>query len=147
MNIKNFLFSATLLPFTVMADFTHLSTQAVQAKMAKGVAIIDVRRVDEFEQYGVIPGAHKMTFFDERGNYNAKQWLDDLSKIIKTKDTPFILVCAHANRSKTIGRFLDAKTDYKNIFELKGGINYGWIDKGLATTKISAIKQKAWYQF
>jgi rhodanese-related sulfurtransferase len=55
--------------------------------------------------------------------------------LIKSKDTPFILVCAHANRSKTVGKFLNAKTGYKNIFELAGGINYGWIDKGLSTTK------------
>jgi hypothetical protein len=37
-----------------------------------------------------------------------------------------------------IGRFLDKKTAYQNIFELDGGINRGWIDKGLATTKIAA---------
>ncbi|SMN16149.1 hypothetical protein CRYPA_29 [uncultured Candidatus Thioglobus sp.] len=53
-----------------------------------------------------------------------------MSKIVKNKNDEFILVCAHANRTKTIGRFLEIKTEYKNIYELDGGINYGWIDKG-----------------
>jgi rhodanese-related sulfurtransferase len=56
------------------------------------------------------------------------------------------LVCAHANRSKTVGKFLNAKTGYKNIFELAGGINYGWIDKGLSTTKTPASDTKPWYK-
>jgi hypothetical protein len=58
-----------------------------------------------------------------------------------------VLVGAHANRTKIIGKFLDKKTNYKDIFELDGGINYGWIDKGLPTTKIAAGKGKSWYQF
>jgi hypothetical protein len=31
----------------------------------------------------------------------------------------FVLVCAHASRTKIIGRFLDKKTAYQNIFELE----------------------------
>ncbi len=136
-----------LFSLNVIADFTTLSTKQVQAKIAEGVAVIDVRRQDEYERYGIIKGAYKLTFFDHRGNYNVQKWLKDLSRIIKTKDTPFILVCAHSNRTKTIGKFLNTKTDYKNIFELKGGINYGWIDKALPTTKIPINNGKPWYQF
>ncbi|MBA5248488.1 MAG: rhodanese-like domain-containing protein [Gammaproteobacteria bacterium] len=141
--------STFLLFFSVnaIADFTTLSTQQVQEKIAAGVAVIDIRRMDEYEQYGVIKGAHKLTFFDDKGNYNVQKWLKDLSAIVKTKDTPFILVCAHANRSKTVGKFLNKKKSYNNIFELKGGINYGWIDKGLPTTKMLANNGKPWYQF
>ncbi|WXT99784.1 MAG: hypothetical protein Ctma_0488 [Catillopecten margaritatus gill symbiont] len=137
----------TLFPLFANADFTTLSTEQVQDKITQEVVIIDVRRQDEYNKYGVIAGAHKLTFFDERGNYNAKKWLEDLAKIVKTKDTPFILVCAHAIRTNTIGNFLNTKTDYKNIFELKGGIIDSWIDKGLATTKIPAGKAKPRYKF
>jgi hypothetical protein len=42
--------------------------------------------------------------------------LRDLSKIVPNKATPFVLVCAHASRTKIIGRFLDKKTAYQNIF-------------------------------
>jgi rhodanese-related sulfurtransferase len=142
-----------LLPLSVIAEFRSLSTQEVQAKIAQGVPIIDVRRAEEFEKFGVIPGSHKLTFFNKQGRYNIEKWLQDFSKIVKNSNDEFILVCAHANRTKTIGSFLDSKTRYNNISELAGGIKYGWIDKGLATTKIPAktIKshkeEKPWYQF
>ncbi|MDC9714931.1 MAG: rhodanese-like domain-containing protein, partial [Gammaproteobacteria bacterium] len=77
-----------LLSLNALADFTTLSTDEVQAKIKQGVAIIDIRRQDEYARYGVIPGAYKLTFFDNKGNYNAKKWLKDLSDIVKTKDTP-----------------------------------------------------------
>ncbi|CAC9497600.1 hypothetical protein [uncultured Gammaproteobacteria bacterium] len=134
-----------LLPAFVQAEFKTLSTEQAQDKIKQGLVIIDVRRQDEYEQYGVIPNTHKLTFFDKNGRYDIQQWLRDLSKIVPNEDTPFVLVCAHANRTKTIGRFLDKETNYKNIFELDGGINRGWIDKGLATTKIAADKGKPWY--
>ncbi|QKQ24186.1 hypothetical protein HUE58_03340 [Candidatus Ruthia endofausta] len=54
-----------------------------------------------------------------------QKWLSNLSNIVKTKGTPFILVCAHSNRTKIIGRFLDTKIDYQHILELSGGINNG----------------------
>jgi hypothetical protein len=38
------------------------------------------------------------------------------------------------------------KNKIENIFELDGGINRGWIDKGLATTKIAANQGKPWYK-
>ena len=147
--MKHILLLLTFLSFNSVAGFSTLSTEQVQAKIKQGVAIIDVRRIDEYNKVGVIPNSHKLTFFDATGKYNAQKWLKDLEKIIPTKDTPFILVCAHANRTKTIGKFLAAKTDYKNIYELAGGINYGWVDKGLATTKTAAknTTNSPWYKF
>ncbi len=136
-----------LLSLEVFADFTTLSTKQVQEKIARGVVIIDVRRQDEVDKYGMIPSAHKLTFFDNKGNYNVQKWLNNLSGLIKTKDTPFILVCAYANRTKIIGRFLNAKTDYRHIFELGSGINNGWIDKGLSTTKALAGLKEPWWKF
>ncbi len=147
MTMKKLLILFALFPLVVKAEFTTLSTQKTQDKVKQGVLIIDVRRQDEYNKYGIIPNSHKLTFFDKSGRHNAYQWLDDLSKIVPNYDTPFILVCAHANRTKTVGRFLDEKTEYKNIFELGGGINEGWIEKGLATTKIAISKGKSWYKF
>lgn len=131
-----------------LPHFKTLTTEEVQQKIAQGVAVIDIRRVDEWNAFGVIPSAKKLTFFDRNGKYDAKLWLEKLKTIIKDENTPFILVCAHANRSKAVGKFLNDKTNYKHIYELSGGINYGWIDKGLATTKIPAKEVKnPWYKF
>lgn len=132
----------------VFADFKTLSTEQFQTQQKAGVAIIDIRRLDEYQKYGIIANSHKLTFFDKNGKYNTQKWLSDLAKIVPTKDTPFILVCAHANRTKTVGRFLSNKVGYKTVQELSGGIIDGWIAKGLATTKLQANKtSKAWYKF
>ncbi|KAA0444656.1 MAG: rhodanese-like domain-containing protein [Candidatus Thioglobus sp.] len=137
-----------LLPLLARADFTTLSTEKVQAKIAQGVTVIDIRRDEEFKQYGIIPKSHKLTFFNKKGRYNAPKWLKSFAKIVPNKDTPFILVCAHANRTKILGRFL-SEQGYKNVSELAGGINYGWIDKGLSTVKTAGKdgKNKPWYKF
>ncbi|MBE8232201.1 MAG: rhodanese-like domain-containing protein [Endozoicomonadaceae bacterium] len=136
-----------IISFNALADFQTLSTQQVQQAKKDGVAIIDIRRADEFQQYGVIPGAHKLTFFDKNGQYDTQKWLSSLKKVVPDQDTPFILVCAHANRTKTVGRFLSGKLGYQNVQELDGGIIGGWVDKGLATTKIPAGEGKSWYKF
>jgi rhodanese-related sulfurtransferase len=69
-----------LLPAFVKADFKTLSTEQVQDKIKQELVIIDVRRQDEYQQYGIIPNAHKLTFFDKNGKYNIERWLRDLSK-------------------------------------------------------------------
>jgi len=132
--IKKILF--TLLFSTLLfANFTSMSSIQVQEAIKKGVAVIDIRRADEWKQYGIIDGSYKITFFDEKGGYDGAKWMKQFTKIVKTKDQPFILVCAHANRSKVVGKMLFQQLGYKNVYELEGGINYGWIDKGLKTVK------------
>ncbi len=132
---KKLLFISILFVSSLFADFTTLSTTQVQEAIKKGVVIIDVRTPAEFKQFGIIKGAHKLTFFDERGNYDINQWMSEFTKIVKDKNQPFILYCAHANRSKVVGKFLSEQAGYKNVSELEGGINYGWIDKGLKTVR------------
>lgn len=99
------------------------------------MAIIDVRRPDEWRLTGVIENSEKITFFDADGSYDIEKFMDAFTKVVTTKEQPFILVCAHANRTKSIGELLGLQLQYTNVYELDGGINYGWIDKGLATVK------------
>ncbi len=115
---------------SLQADFKSLNTLEVVEAMKKGIEVIDVRRQEEWSHYGIIKGSHKLTFFDNAGRYNLNKWLIDFKKIVKNKNQAFILVCAHANRTKFIGKILNKEFDYKNVYELDGGINYGWIDKG-----------------
>ncbi|BFU77494.1 hypothetical protein ALC152_07090 [Arcobacter sp. 15-2] len=128
-------FLILLLGNIMLADFTTLSTSAVQEEIKKGTVLIDIRREDEWSHYGIIEGSHKITFFDNYGKYDINKWMEQFVKIVKTKKQKFILVCAHANRTKIVGNFLKNELKYENVFELDGGINYGWIDKGLSTVK------------
>lgn len=124
-----------LVTSSLLAEFKTLSTQDVEEAMKKGIPLIDIRRVEEFKKYGVIKGSYKLTFFDSKGRYNIEKWMGEFTKIVKNKEQPFVLVCAHANRTKVVGKFLSEKAEYKNVQELEGGINYGWIDKGRKTIK------------
>lgn len=115
--------------------FKSLSTDDFLEKLEEGYTIIDVRRQDEWDATGVIEGSVKITFFDETGQYDAKAFLDVFTKVVTHKDQPFILVCAHANRTKSIGEFLGLQMGYKHVFELDGGIIHGWINLGYGTVR------------
>jgi rhodanese-related sulfurtransferase len=115
--------------------FKSLSTREFQQKREEGFTVIDIRTSGEWEADGIIEGSHKITFFDEMGGFDIDTFLDAFSKVVTSKEQPFIMVCAHANRTKTAGEIMGSKLGYKNVYELDGGINWGWIDKGLATVK------------
>jgi len=117
------------------ASFSEVDYKQLQNMIKKGVKVIDIRRIDEFKRFGIIKSAHTLTFFDDRGNYDISSWMNKFTKIVKSKDESFVLYCAHANRSKVVGDFLSKQVGYKNVYDLKGGIEYGWIDKGLKTVK------------
>lgn len=119
----------------LMEGFTTLTTKQVQEALKEGVVVIDIRRADEWERFGIIDGSHKITFFDAQGRYDIDAWMADFTQLVKDKDQRFILVCAHANRTKSIGELLGIQFGYKYVQELDGGINYGWLDKGLSTVK------------
>ena len=115
------------------AKFTTLSTSQVQEAIKNNIVIIDIRRDDEYKKFGVIKTSHKLTFFNKHGKYDIDAWLGKFTKIITNKNQKFILVCAHANRTKVVGKMLSNHLGYQDVNELNGGINYGWIDKGLKT--------------
>ena len=127
---------SAILTSSVFAEFATIDTEKMQIFLKNKSAIfIDIRRVDEFKQYGIIENSHKLTFFDNRGEYDIDKWMTKFIKIVKNKEQPFVLICAHANRTKVVGNFLNTQVGYKNVYDLEGGINYGWIDKGFQTIK------------
>jgi len=135
------MFKKLLLAMLVCVSIANAAFREVDEKelqqMVKenNVTIIDIRRDDEFKQYGIIKDSKTITFFDGRGKYDIPSWMNEFVKVVKTKKQPFIIYCAHANRSKVVGNFLSKQLGYENVYDLKGGINYGWLDKGLKTVK------------
>lgn len=134
--LKIFL-SLSFFMVSLFADLKVIDNNQLLEMQAKGVEIIDIRTVAEWKETGVINGAKMLTFFDEKGKYDMTKWLNDFSQIVKDKDTSFIIYCAHANRTKMVGNFLNKELGYKNVYELNGGINYGWIDKGMKTVPVN----------
>jgi len=105
-----------------MSELVDLQPRIVEKMINdNSVVMIDVRREDEWERTGVIKNAHKMTFFDEYGRHDVEGWMNEFESIVKDKNQTIVLICAHANRTRTIGNFL-IDQGYKNTAHLFGGM-------------------------
>ena len=113
----------------VIAKFLSIDDATLIKMQKKGIIVIDIRTQKEQKETGIIKNAIPITFFDEKGKAHAADFMFKLGHYIKDKNTPFIIYCAHANRSKAIGKWLNS-LGFKKVYELKGGIVYGWLQKG-----------------
>lgn len=114
-----------------MTNLIDLYPKEVEQLINENVVMIDVRRESEFINTGIIKNSIALTFFDDFGNYNIENWLSEFQKYVKSKDQMFILICAHANRTKMIGNFL-IEQGYTNVAHLYGGIAL-WLDENRET--------------
>lgn len=117
-------------PVASLADVTQVSNAELKVLRDKGVALIDVRRPDEWAASGVIEGSHLLTFFDKHGKYDVKQWVSELDKIAPD-DQPFVLICEVGGRTGSISKLLDRKLGFSNVHNLTSGIRQ-WIKDGEA---------------
>lgn len=104
-----------------MNILAELQPKIVEKMIDDNIIMIDVRRKEEFKRTGVIKNAHLLTFFNEVGEYDIKSWMKEFDKLVTSKEQTFILICAHANRTKVIGNFL-IEQGYKNAAHLFGGM-------------------------
>lgn len=119
-------FLATLFSVTAMADITQVDNASLEQLRADGVAIIDVRRQDEWEKTGLIQGSHPLTFFDEKGRYDIQAWVSELDAIVKP-DQAVVLICAHGVRTSKIAALLDKRLGYSKVHNVTEGIS-AWLD-------------------
>lgn len=104
-----------------MNNLVDLQPRIVEKMINDNIVMIDVRRVDEWKRTGVIKNAHLLTFFDEFGNYDIENWIKKFEELVTSKEQTFVLICAHGNRTRTIGNFL-IEQGYKNTSHLFGGM-------------------------
>lgn len=116
------------------SQLNNITPSESKELLEQNIPYIDIRRADEWSATGIIKGAYKLTFFDGFGNYDLDKWMSEFEKIVKSKDEKFVLVCAHANRTKTVGDFLAQKMEYSNAGHLAGGMAR-WIGEGFETVR------------
>ena len=87
------------------------------------ITIIDIRTKSEWIETGIIKNSKTITFFDEKGQYDAKQFVNELNKYIKPNEK-FALICRTGSRTKMISNFLDNNGYKDKVINLKGGIFY-----------------------
>ena len=132
--MKKIILAMLLLSITLFAEFKTIDNATFKKLKKEGVLVIDIRTKGEWKDIGIIGGSHKMTFFSEQGRPLFADWFFELGKILKDKSEPFIIYCAHASRTSELGKFL-TKEGFKNVYELKDGIEAGWIKAGEKVVK------------
>ncbi len=113
------------------AEVIDVDSAGLERLRAEGVAVIDVRRPEEWRKTGVIEGSHLLTFFDKKGRYNLDEWLPAFAAITES-DQPVALICRSGNRSGKVARMLDEQFGYRQVYIVRGGI-LGWLDEGRST--------------
>ncbi len=132
--MKKIVWLFAALSLSLMAGFKSIGVSELEELQAKGVPVIDIRTPGEWKQTGIIKGSHEMMFFTPKGEADIAEWFFNLGHLVKDKNQPFIIYCAHANRTKSLGKGLE-KMGYTQVYELEGGIENGWIKAGKPTLK------------
>ena len=114
------------------AEIVDVNNEQIIELSNSNIPIVDVRRISEWEQTGVIPNSILLTFFNEEGNYNYSQWYEKLRLEID-ESKPIILICRSGKRSKIIAQMMNENFD-NVIYNAKRGI-ISWNDEKLITVE------------
>lgn len=97
-----------------------IDKDSFQKLVDSGVTIIDIRRDDEIEETGIIPGSVNLTFFDQQGEPD-ERFINSFQTIVKSKDEPVLIVCRRGVRSKFAAQWLAYK-GYSNVYNQERGV-------------------------
>ena len=115
------------------ADIVDVNNEQIKELLKNNIPIVDIRRISEWNQTGVVPKSILLTFFDKEGNYNYDEWYEKLLLEID-EGKPIILICRTGRRTAIISKMMEIK-EYDNvIYNAKSGIT-SWIDEKLITVK------------
>jgi rhodanese-related sulfurtransferase len=132
--MKKIVLIISLLSMNLFAEFKSIGIEEFKKMQKEGVPVIDIRTEFEWKDIGIIEGSHLATFFNEQGQPLLADWFFTLGTLVKDKSQPFIIYCAHANRTKALGDGL-IHMGFEKVYELKDGVEYGWIQKGEKVVK------------
>lgn len=104
--------------------YVNLDNAGLQALVAQGVPVYDVRRPEEWRETGVVEGSRLLTFVDANGRLNP-EFLPRFAAEVG-KDDPVILICRTGNRTDVLARYLVEKMGYTQVYNVHHGITR-WI--------------------
>jgi rhodanese-related sulfurtransferase len=124
------------------AEVIDIDNAQLEKLSQSGVPVIDIRLQSEWEETGIVSGSRLLTFFDEKGRYDAAAWLEKVKPIVKPNE-PVIVICRSGNRTKPVSQFLSQQAGYATVYNVKNGIK-GWIGAGMpvspAASSIASCK-------
>lgn len=119
-------FEIELLDVTAPA-YTNLDEDALEALLADGVTLVDIRRPDEQAASGLIANSKRLAAFDAEGRF-IQTFPDDFETLVQ-KDEPVIVIDQDGRRSALIAYALTEQAGYKKVFNATDGIA-SWIAAG-----------------
>lgn len=120
---------------SVRADVQQIPVSEANEMLRRGVAMIDVRRADEWRTTGIVPGSRMITAFDAEGRLEA-DFLDNVAASVPG-DQPVILICRSGNRSGKAARMLTTQLGFQHVYNVEGGIQQ-WLQERLPVTPCPA---------
>ncbi len=112
--------------------YTNIDNAQLKTMIEQGVAVYDIRRIDEWRQTGIIKDSQRLTFVDTNGRM-LDNFLPRFMQTVK-KDQPVILICRTGNRSGVLARYLIEQMGYTQVYNVRNGISR-WIREGNPVTR------------
>lgn len=112
--------------------YSNVDNAQLQALLAQGVPIYDVRRADEWRQTGIVEGSRTLTWVDKSVHPNP-EFMPRFTAAVD-KNAPVILICRSGNRTDKLARELMEKHGYTQVYNVRNGIA-GWIGEGNPVVK------------
>ena len=107
----------------VLAPFLHAEYKLQPYSnelLVNKVPMVDIRTTEEWKETGLVKGSITIQFFDERGQYDIKAFLQELNAKVDTSKE-FALICRTGSRTMMVAQFLSDKLNYK-VIDIQGGI-------------------------
>ncbi len=111
-----------LVMFSVTLFASIKEQEASMELINSGIPIVDIRTPGEWKETGLLKGSIPIMLFDEKGNYDLKDFLEKLNKAVDTKQ-PFALICRTGSRTKVLAPFLSQRLNY-DVINITSGIVY-----------------------
>lgn len=110
-----------------VASVKQIDNKTLDVLRGQGVAIVDVRRPEEWTATGVIEGATLLTAFDGFGQPVAG--FVEKFQALAGPETPVAIVCRSGNRSGLVADALTGGMGYTTVYNLAEGM-LGWLAAG-----------------
>jgi rhodanese-related sulfurtransferase len=107
--------------------YRNIDNAELQRLLERKVKIVDIRRVEEWKQTGVVSGSELITAFDAQGNFN-RDFPGKFTEYVQPGEE-VILICRTGNRTSLIAQLITEQAGYQKVYNVKQGITH-WIQAG-----------------
>lgn len=116
------------------AEVKALNIEEFENLQKVGIKVIDIRKQQDIDRTGVIPGSYKLNFYKKDGTINRDKWLHSFVNLIAERQLKFALISVDGKQAQKGAHILFNEKGYKNPHYLEGGMD-SWLKAGKKTDK------------